>query len=155
MARMRNVNRSQRYEALVQGLARQGEGGSIFSTIRELMCFAALLGYELGTREKLPKDLGTEDIQLSVFENNDSIDYIYMIAVGETGNTDVFRSDSEIDMVTIFEEYAHGGLGVIEDWMNQFSDAEGFKAIIQGLYSRGFITDETISEEDLIKSVSF
>ena len=58
-------------------------------------------------------------------------------------------------MVTIFEEYAHGGLGVIEDWMNQFSDAEGLKAIIQGLYSRGFITDETISEEDLIKSVSF
>ena len=39
--------------------------------------------------------------------------------------------------------------------MNQFSDTEGFKAIIQGLYSSGFISDETISEQDLIKSVSF
>ena len=155
MARLRNVNRSQKYEALVQGLARQGNGGSVFSTIRELMCFAALLGYELGAREQLPTDKGVEDIQISIFENNDSIDYIYMIAVGETGGTDVLRSDSEIDMVTIFEEYAHGGLGIIEDWMNQFSDTEGFKAIIQGLYSSGFISDETISEQDLIKSVSF
>ena len=30
------------------------------------MCFAALLGYELGARQQLPTDNGVEDIQITI-----------------------------------------------------------------------------------------
>ena len=48
-----------------------------FGTIRELMCFAAVLGYEMDRYEPLDRAQGVEDIGINVFENNNSDDSIY------------------------------------------------------------------------------
>lgn len=157
MARLRNINRSEFYEDLVQKLARdeEKEGTRVFSTIKQLLCFAALIGFSQKRREALPDGGKVEDVQHEIFQRDNSMDYIYMIAVAETKDTDVLREDSDIDMIKIFEEYAHGGLGIIKGWMVEFAEDDGFRAIIQGLYKCGLIENEILTREDLIKSLEF
>lgn len=149
--RIRNVNRSDLHEDLVQDLV---TGKKIFSTIRELLCFSAMLGYALKQRKKLP-DGKKHDVSYQQFEANDAVDNIYLISVCETKSTDCLRPDSDVDMVTIFEEYAHAGLEIIKSWYTKYSTQEPQKALILGLYDEKFIDNQDISNDQIKESIKF
>lgn len=155
MIRLRSVVRNKQHEQMVQQLKTPDEGKGVFGTFRELMCFAAVLGYQMGRRTSIPDNSRGPDIMIEEFNRNDSVDLIYLMAVAESKSADILKSDSEIDMVTIFEEYANGGLEIIKSWMTQYNDPIGFQAILQGLKSNGFIDDETAKIEDIMETFKF
>ena len=69
----RNVYRSKIHEDMVQLLARttvDKAETSLFTSIRQLMIFAALLGYSQNRKIPLDKTKGVEDIQIHIFEND-------------------------------------------------------------------------------------
>lgn len=151
MADLRNVNRSRVHEDMVQQLAmtnHEETGRSIFPTIRELICFAAMLGYSEGRRMPLDRNKGLEDISYQQFERNDSQDLIYMIALAETKSADLLRDDSKEDFVSIFEEYANGGLEIISEWMRENNDAVGDRAISSGLQKNGYLSGDIDKDID-------
>ena len=158
---MRNVNRSRKHEDMVQRLAIQQHPvtkRSLFLTIRELMCFAAMLGYSKGQREKLDRKVGVEDIAIQVFEANDSTDFIYLISLAEQKSLDAIKEENEDDAVTIFEEYANGGLEIIAEWIrNSPDDPYGDRACLNGLERDGYIAHAKDEQADAaeIRDVTF
>ena len=120
VARAPNINRSRVYEDIVQKLAAVPLPDSdrrLFPTIRELLCFAALLGYSEGRRVPLDRSQGVEDISYQQFERGDAEHLIFLIALAESQDTDVLREGEEVRCAEIFEEYANGGLGIIKDFL--------------------------------------
>ena len=153
---LRNVNRSDKYEiSIIQKLTNDPEGNNIFPTIRELLCFAAMLGYALGKKIKFQENFKKHDVSWAQFVANESDDYIYFIAVCDTKNTDCLKSDTDIDLVDIFEEYINGGFEIISDWFAKYSTQSGLKVIISGLYDEGFIDNQNIEHEEIMKAINF
>jgi dnd system-associated protein 4 len=153
---LRNVNRSEKYEAsIVQKLVNDPDGKNVFPTIRELLCFAAMLGYALGKKIKFPENFKKNDVSWAQFVANDSDDYIYFIAVCDTKSTDCLKSNPNFDLVDVFEEYINGGFEVISTWFLKYSNQNCLKAIISGLYDEGFIDNQNIDRESIMKSISF
>ena len=94
-----------------------GTQRTLFPTIRELLCFAALLGYSEERRLPLDKEKGVEDVSYQQFERGDAEDLIYLIALAETKDPEVLKDGNEDKCATIFEEYANGGLQIIQQAM--------------------------------------
>ena len=74
---LRNVNRSDKYEIpIVQKLTNDPQGNNVFPTIRELLCFAAMLGYALGKKNKFPENkeafIGRDILKLDPSDINSS-----------------------------------------------------------------------------------
>ena len=94
VARAPNINRSRIYEDVVQKLAGNNLPGvdrRLFPTIRELLCFAALLGFSESRRVPLDRSQGVEDISYQQFERGDSENLIYLIALADNGTIDILR----------------------------------------------------------------
>src|SRR4051812_38581858 len=113
-----NINRSRIYEDIVQRLAVQNVPGMdrrLFPTIRELLCFAALLGFSENRRTPLDRSEGIEDVSYQQFERGDAEDLIFMIALADAQDANILREGEEGKCAEIFEEYANGGLAIIKD----------------------------------------
>lgn len=151
-----NINRSKQYEDTVQLLAAQklpGSDRSLFPTIRELLCFAALLGYSEKRRVPLDRSKGVEDVSYQQFERGDAEDLIYLIALADTHDPEILKDGEEGRCAEIFEEYANGGLGIIKDALLRSGGEDPNRAILELLRSKGYIEDGQ-SEIDLT-SISF
>lgn len=156
MAYRANINRSRQYEDVVQLLAAQklpGSERSLFPTIRELLCFAALLGYSEKRRVPLDRSKGVEDVSYQQFERGDSEDLIYLIALADTHDPEILKDGEEGRCAEIFEEYANGGLGIIKDAVLRSGGEDPNRAILELLRSKGYLQDSQ-AEADLT-SISF
>jgi dnd system-associated protein 4 len=111
---MRRVRRPAQHEALMQRLS--GEEGP-FSTLAEVLTFAAGLGYAEGRRK--PVDKTAESIDFSVFAHQGAEDLIDMLAAAADQDIAILGSDREDERLTVFEEFAHGGLDVLQSQMEQ------------------------------------
>jgi len=147
-----NINRSRVHEELVQRLSIQNIPGSdrkLFPTIRELLCFAALLGFSEQRRIPLDRSQGVEDISYQQFEREPAAeDLLWVIAVAETGDVEVLREGEEIRCAEIFEEYANGGLGLIKDFMLRNGGEYPDRALMALLKERNYL-HSTQPEPDL------
>ncbi len=147
-----NINRSRVHEELVQRLSMQNIPGSdrkLFPTIRELLCFAALLGFSEQRRIPLDRSQGVEDISYQQFEREPGAeDLLWVIAVAETGDVEVLREGEEIRCAEIFEEYANGGLGLIKDFMLRNGGEYPDRALMALLKEKNYL-QSTESEPDL------
>lgn len=159
MSRAPNINRSRIHEKMVQRLAVDPLpelGKRLFPTIREFLCFSALLGYSEGRRIPLDRSEGIEDVSYQQFERNEAVEIVYAIAIAEEKSSDILKEDRESDCAQIFEEYANGGMILIDEWLSASADLAPDKAIFAGLLQAGFITvdgDEDI--EGKIAGISF
>jgi dnd system-associated protein 4 len=89
-----NINRSKIHEELVQSLAVEklnGAARSIFPTIRELLCFAAILGFSKSKRIPLDKSKGTEDVSYQQMERFGDDELIFLIAVAEENDAEILK----------------------------------------------------------------
>jgi dnd system-associated protein 4 len=144
IARAPNINRSRVYEDIVQRLAGQNVPGTdrrLFPTIRELLCFAALLGFSEKRKVPLDRSQGVEDVSYQQFERGDAEDLIYMIALADTENIDTLREGEEGTCAEIFEEYANGGLAVIKDFLLREGGEYPDRALMTLLRERGYLTN--------------
>lgn len=148
-----NIKRSRLYEETLQKLGGQGE--TLFPTLREALSFAALIGFN--ERRRLPLDprAGTEDIASGQYQLNQAVDIVLAIALAETKSTDIFKPTNEKDCIVIFEEYANGGLQLIQEWFEDHADSTSEDALWKGLKSIGFTSPETNQAEPQVVEPSF
>ncbi len=151
-----NINRSKIHEDMVQRLATlklPGAERTLFPTIRELLCFAALLGYSENRRLPLDPAAGTEDVSYQQFERGDAEDLIYLIALAETKNAEILKDGEESRCAEIFEEYANGGLQILGDAMRRSGGEYPDRDILELLQKGGYLNvDDT---EPDISGISF
>lgn len=142
VARAPNINRSRIYEDVVQKLAAMPLPGSdrrLFPTIRELLCFAALLGFSEQRRLPLDRSQGVEDVSYQQFERGDSENLIFLIALAEMKDADILRDGEEARCAEIFEEYANGGLAIIKDHLLRAGGEYPDKALMSMLTERKYL----------------
>ncbi|MDD4871359.1 MAG: hypothetical protein PHR77_12440 [Kiritimatiellae bacterium] len=154
---MRNIRRSERFEGIVRQLAEKPHSvinRTIFPTMRELLCFAAVLGFEHGRKKEL--DQKTNEIDGRTFLNSEqAMDVMCLIALCDAKKSDILRDENEDEVVSIFEQYVQGGLEVLSEWLNERAeDANGDTAILAALSKYKFLKQEKDPEESL-NSVTF
>ncbi|WP_417729242.1 DNA phosphorothioation-associated protein 4 [Roseovarius sp.] len=151
-----NINRSRAHEDMVQRLAMQKLPGSertLFPTIRELLCFAALLGYSENRRLPLDKEKGVEDVSYQQFERGDSEDLIYLIALADTKDPEILKDGEESRCAEIFEEYANGGLQIMHEAMLRGGGEYPDRDILELLKEQGYLSAD--EEEPDVAGISF
>lgn len=129
------VKRSKKFEAALQKLG--GKESSMFPTLREAMTFCAVLGYKERRRLPLDSTAGTEDIAGAQYQTNDAVDAMFALALAEAKSSDVLRLDREKECVQIYEEYANGGLELVQAWIDRYADLNVEDAVFRGLSSIG------------------
>lgn len=140
---IRAINYLEKHRSLVLNLAQRGPSASLFSTIKDLLCFASLLGYSRNNKKPLGSELKAPSVEIQQFESTNADDYIYMIAAATYDNIDILREDRTEDIIETFEEYVNGGLDIIQSWLDNYNDPLGFEAIIKGLESDNLVALET------------
>lgn len=129
------VKRSKAFEQTLQKLG--GKDATMFPTLREALTFSAILGYKERRRVPLDPNTGTEDIAGAQYQINEAVDMVFALALAESKTSDVLRPDRERDCIQIYEEYANGGLELIQSWIDRFADLDVEDAVWKGLNSIG------------------
>lgn len=145
-----NINRSSVHEEMVKRLTSEkphGKDCTLFPTIRELLCFAALLGYSQERRIPLDPKEGVEDVSYQQFERNDSDVLIFLIAIAESKNTDILRDGQEHKCAEIFEEYANGGLQIIRECLQSGGGENPDHDIYHMLSEHGYLASNNDSSD--------
>lgn len=129
---------------------------AIFVTKRDLLCFAAVLGFEIGRRGKITQK-PTDFVDPRPFENSqEAMNLLYLIGLAETKDVDSLREENEDKLVEILEEYADTGLTTLQEWMRETpSDSQGDRAIIEALKNHGYLTPALESTEEVVAEVEF
>jgi dnd system-associated protein 4 len=152
---MRGLKRSEKFEDLVRKLAVEEHPltrKSIFATIRELMCFAAVLGFQNETRKSVQSS--TKIVEGDIIANSQqALDLIYLLALAETQDSDILQNEDE--MLQIFEEYAEGGFETLDLWLKERSeDPLGNEAILVA-FSKYELLENEVDAETAIGEISF
>jgi dnd system-associated protein 4 len=82
-----------------------------FETLRDALVFAASVGYHNGKR--IPFAKSSEQVPWAYFRDYEA--FINMLATAVSGDPQVLGKDQHADKLQIFEEYANGGLSLIDD----------------------------------------
>ena len=148
---MRSIRGDEKFEEMIRNLSHPVIGKPIFPTMRELICFAAVLGFEHEKRTEL-NGKTFEVVGGRIFEGSPlAMDLLYLLALASEKNADILRDEEP--MLKIFEEYSQGGLEILQGWLREKSeDTKGDKAILEALQKYNFLAvrDETPVDEEKI-----
>ena len=155
---MRSIRRDKGHEALVRQLTEVTNPvtkRSVFPTMRELLCFAAALGFQMDQRRELGAE--TAEVDARVWENLDAaVDMVYLIGVAGARDVNILQPDREEELLKVFEEYANGGLTVLDGWLRtQGGDVYGDQAILAGLRREGLLGESPKSIGQALADVAF
>jgi dnd system-associated protein 4 len=155
---MRNIRRPEIHEPLFKRFTESPHpvtGKPIFMTLRDFLCFVAVLGFHEEMR--ISHDGKTIELDSRVFENNEqSRDLLYLIALAGSNDANILQPEREDDAVGVFEEYVAGGLQSLERWMMECPDDHiGDQAILTALRRHGFFGTHAPSLEQVINEVEF
>ena len=90
--------------------------------------------------------MGTEDIAGAQYQTNDAVDAMFALALADAKDSDILRPDREGDCVRIYEEYANGGLELIQSWIDRYANIDIEDAVWKGLASIGVKPPEAEGE---------
>lgn len=90
---------------------------SIFKTVKELMVFAALVGYQLDKFEPLSSKVNSGGVTLGTFSKTKHDAYIYMLALAKNPSLDLLKDENLKEAIGIFEAYCNAGLKHIDNWI--------------------------------------
>lgn len=137
------VKRSKEFEDTLQKLG--GPGANLFPTLREALTFCAALGFKERRKKPLSTSIGTEDIAGAQYQSNDAVDMMFALALADAENSDILRPDREADCVKIYEEFANGGLELVQSWIDRYANIDVEDAVWKGLQSIGVKQPESKS----------
>lgn len=129
------VKRSKLFEATLQKLG--GKDSTMFPTLREALTFCAVLGYKERRRIPLDPNAGSEDIAGAQYQTNEAVDMVFALALADAKTSDVLRPDRERDCVLTYEEFANGGLELVQGWIERYADLDVEDAVWRGLATIG------------------
>jgi len=161
---LRDVRRSMEFEDMYNRLGNREfkwtdgrpDGAPLFGTLRELLCFMAVLGFQLDRREAL-EGHATAPIPEEVFaKNDDALSCVRMIALAETKDHMIFAEERIDEMVTIFEEYALGGSRLLNQFLAEYpTDLLGSDALLEGLRKEKLLPPRSANTGGGLGAVSF
>lgn len=127
---------------------------AVFTHIRDLMVFAATIGYCHDQYSAIQPGADTISITMHVYSNNRTDNYIYLLSLLKAGDTSILKNNSLPDAIKIFEGYCNGGLQLIQDWLD---DNHGDPMGIDTLYIQllRVIADLEVSETSKPVDVEF
>ncbi|MGY6031279.1 hypothetical protein [Phytobacter sp. AG2a] len=122
-----SVRRDSRFEFLEEQLcSTKGAKNDfqVFGTVKELMVFAALVGYQLDDYQPLESKVNTTPILLDTYSTTGHDAYIYLIALAKESSLDILKDENLRYAVNIFEAYCNSGLKHIDSWiMNNIGES--------------------------------
>jgi dnd system-associated protein 4 len=129
------VRRSKIYEGTLQQLG--GKDATMLPTLREALTFCAVLGYKERRRLPINQNSGVEDIAGAQYQLNEAVDILFALALAESKNSDILKPEREKECIQIYEEYANGGLELIQSWIERFADLDVDEAVWRGMGTIG------------------
>ncbi len=156
---MRTFRHNSSHDALVHLLfetPHKRANQAIFVTKRDLLCFAAVLGFNIGKRGKI-MEKPTDFVDSRPFENSqEAMNILYLIGLAETKDVDCLREENDDKLVEVFEEYADMGLTTLQEWLRETpSDPYGDRAIIEALKAHGYLAPTEEPAEEVVAEVEF
>ncbi|MFY0657275.1 MAG: hypothetical protein JXR12_11075 [Neptunomonas phycophila] len=140
-----NVNRDRKHEPLVERLT-QGDH-VIFSHNKDLMVFAAMVGYSLDKSEPISSD--KIQITLGTYANTQQDTYIYLLALLKMKDATCLKSENLNDAVKVFEGYCNAGLSIIQSWIDENpGDPTGIDTLEGKILEQVFLNEQR-SQENL------
>lgn len=129
------VRRPKEYEGLMNDLKDSG----VFDTLKSVLVFAAAVGFK--NSQRTPFAESSERIDIKLFSENSDQPFIYCIALAEHDDVDYLREDRFEDMIETFEEYAAGGLKILESEVDRLNIKESIQSMISQIESNNLIED--------------
>lgn len=129
---------------------------AIFQTGKELMVFAAMIGYCFDKKKTLTTDIRKRtSITLGTYAHTDHDGFIYLLALIEKKNAIFLKNASINESIKIFEQYCNGGLDLINDWFrNDPTDIAKldtlWEKIDSHLQSQELVNIDVFDEEALV-----
>jgi len=130
------VRRDRRHEPLVQKLCSGADGSSgIFTFNKDLMVFAAMVGYKLQKRTPLsPENI---QIVLETYASDQKDAYIYLLGLVTQKEASILKDENLTKAIKIFEEYCNSGLDEIKLWLDENpSDPSGVLTLNEKIYEQ-------------------
>ncbi|MGN2613456.1 DNA phosphorothioation-associated protein 4 [Aliivibrio fischeri] len=118
------VRRPKEHDELLELLKKE----KIFSSNKNTLVFAASLGFKKQQRQEFKES--SEPIMLRIFDDNTDIPFIYSLALAETNDITMMTKSRFKEAVTIFEEYANGGLSYIKSVLEPTAALASLETII-------------------------
>ena len=144
------VRRNRKYEPIVDRLCNRKCAYSqkpIFQYIKDLMVFAAMVGYTVGVTEELEPD--SIQIVLSTYASDEKDGFIYLIALLKEKTAAVLKDEKIAESVKYFERYCNGGLSIIQGWLEKNpGDSEGVDTLAHEIYEQILENNKVISGPD-------
>jgi dnd system-associated protein 4 len=133
------VRRPEKFKDFLTEITQEKE---VFRYYKDALVFAACLGYSRGKR--VPFEKTSEPIHLTVFSGNFDEMVMNTIAIAELDDPYVMARNREDEKIKIFEEYACGGLEIMENELGQgnLSIDEGLINMVMGEEESDRILDE-------------
>jgi dnd system-associated protein 4 len=103
------VRRPKNYEEL---MAQMKDTGA-FETLKDVLIYSACFGLQKKVREEFKES--AEPINLQIFSGDFDKMVINTVAIRDTGDPTIMANERSDDRILIFEEYACGGLSVINN----------------------------------------
>lgn len=140
-----SVRRDTRFEHLVDRLCKRevSSHGTLFQYIKDLMVFAALVGY--ANKKKVPINQGanTISITLETYSSDEKDSFIYLLALMENRDTTCLKNENLHEAIRIFEAYCNGGLQLIEQWfLEESSEPDVMNILLNKIHQQIIKNDE-------------
>ncbi len=152
-----NVRRNRKYESVVDKLCtRKGQHSKrpIFEFNKDLMVFAAVLGYSKSVQEELESD--SIQITLGTYASDEKDGFIYLIGLLENKSVDCLKDKNIAGAVVTFEQYCNGGLSLINTWLeDNAGDIERVDTLVEKLFDDLVSSHEGIDDDPRNRVVDF
>lgn len=130
---LRRVKRPKDKEDVIDRL--RAKSGGAFAEIRDVLLFAAAVGFSEGRFE--PFEASAETIRWDTFINRwFAEDLVRLIAVAHSDDKEIASSARIGDQLEIFEGYANGGLGFLAERLDRVKLDDPLDAILELLDRR-------------------
>lgn len=127
------VKRERTHEALTQRL--EIGGTTIFSYLKDLMVFAAMVGFSENQRLSLTGP--TIEISLDTYSSDQKDGFVYLLGLTEVRNGACLKNENLRETVRVFEEYCNGGLYIITKWLDENpSDPVGLDTLLDKVFQK-------------------
>lgn len=150
---MAQIWRDKKYSQLSERLVEKETGycgQKILPTYRELMVFAAMIGFHYS--KCTPVNERDLEIPQRVFENNDSDAYVYLCALQDQKSGEIFREKNDNECWRIFESYANAGLEIIDNWLlDSPGDIDGVDTLLNEMKK---VAAEIIGTEETVPDLN-
>ena len=131
------IRRPKEYDDLLNLLRDKDEG--VFTTYKSALVFAAAVGFK--EKKRVPFTESGEPIALLQFSENQDQPFIFCLALTEFNDVSYLREDKFFEVMQVFEEYAAGGLEILDGCLDKAHIKESIEKLLAGKNSPDLIGD--------------